>query len=366
MPRRFRRHIILVAAVAGVVPLTAAHSRTLAAPAPPGRRAVARRPELRITARPAPRTTASSAVIRFSTAGARRVSCRLDARPARRCTGRVRYRRLATGAHTVTVRARNRAGTASATVRWTVVSPPAAAVAVPILLYHEIAAPGPATPNPSLWVDPSEFSAELDWLAANGYAAVTLEQWWQAWHGGAPLPVRPVVISMDDGFDGWYWYAAPALEAHGWPGVMNLALSHLGTATRAPANPHDTSAVWKLQPWMVERLVAAGWELDSHTLTHAHLTQIGPAELATEVGGSRAVLQQRFDVPVDVFCYPYGEYDPAVIAEVAASGYLAAVTTETGVASSARDPYRLPRITIYRGDGVAGLRADLAALGLPH
>jgi peptidoglycan/xylan/chitin deacetylase (PgdA/CDA1 family) len=333
MPRRFRRHIILVAAVAGVVPLTAAHSRTLAAPATPGRRAVARRPEPRITARPAPRTTAPSAVIRFSIAGAGRVSCRLDARPARRCT---------------------------------VVSPPPPAVAVPILLYHEIAAPSPATPNPSLWVDPSEFSAELAWLAANGYTAVTLDQWWQAWHGGAPLPVRPVVISMDDGFDGWYWYAAPALEAHGWPGVMNLALSHLGTATRAPANPHDTPAVWKLQPWMVERLVAAGWELDSHTLTHAHLTQIGPAALAAEVGGSRAVLQQRFDVPVDVFCYPYGEYDPVVIAEVAASGYLAAVTTETGVASSARAPYRLPRITISRGDGVAGLRADLAALGLPH
>jgi len=85
------------------------------------------------------------------------------------------------------VRARNRAGTASAKVRWTVVSPSAAAVTVPILLYHVIAAPSPATPNPSLWVDPSEFSAELAWLAANGYTAVTLDQWWQAWHGGAPL-----------------------------------------------------------------------------------------------------------------------------------------------------------------------------------
>lgn len=147
---------------------------------------------------------------------------------------------------------------------------------------------------------------------------------------------------------------------------MNLALSHLGTATRAPANPHDTSAVWKVQPWMVERLLAAGWELDSHTLTHAHLTHIGPAGLAAQVGDSRAILRRRFGVPVDVFSYPYGEYDPAVIAQVASSGYLAAVTTRRGVASSGRDPYRLPRITISRGDGIAGLRSDLAAVGLPH
>jgi adenylate cyclase len=62
----------------------------------------------------------------------------------------------------------------------------------------------------------------------------------------------------------------------------------------------------------------------------------------------------------------YGEYDAAVMAEVAASGYLGASTTRTGVASSAGDPYELRRITILRGDGVAGLSRALAAVGLPH
>lgn len=117
---------------------------------------------------------------------------------------------------------------------------------------------------------------------------------------------------------------------------------------------------------MVERLLAAGWELDSHTLTHAHLTQISPVDLAAEVDQSRTALQQRFDVPVDFFCYPYGEYDGAVVAQAATAGYLGATTTRTGTASSVRDPYRLPRITILRGDGVAGLSRALAAAGLPH
>jgi peptidoglycan/xylan/chitin deacetylase (PgdA/CDA1 family) len=258
------------------------------------------------------------------------------------------------------------AGTASANVRWTVIGPSGAPVRVPILLYHVIAVPSPGTPNQSLWVDPSELAAELDWLDADGYTAVTLDQWWDAWHGGPPLPARPIVISFDDGFDGWYWYAAPALAAHGWAGVMNLTLTHLGSAERAPVNPQDSPAVWKLQPWMVDRLLAAGWELDSHTLTHPHLTRISPADLVAEIRRTRATLQHRFDVPADVFCYPYGEYDRAVTAEVAASGYRAAVTTRRGVASSAGDPFLLPRITISRGDGVAGLRRALAAFGLPH
>jgi peptidoglycan/xylan/chitin deacetylase (PgdA/CDA1 family) len=114
------------------------------------------------------------------------------------------------------------------------------------------------------------------------------------------------------------------------------------------------------------QVVAAGWELDSHTLTHAHLTQIGAPDLAAEVEQSRTTLQQRFDVPVDFFCYPYGEYDAAVITRVVAGGYLAATTTRTGVASSAGNPYELPRITIFRGDGAAGLSRALAAVGLPH
>jgi peptidoglycan/xylan/chitin deacetylase (PgdA/CDA1 family) len=365
MPRRHYL-VILIAALAGTTSPTVAHSRTHGGARWPARQAIARPPVLRITARPAARTAASAAVIRFSAAGARRIACRLDAGRARPCLGRIRYRRLAPGRHTATVRAGNRAGTDSATVRWTVVSPPTAPVRVPILLYHVIATPGPSTPNHGLWVDPSEFSAELDWLAGKGYTAVTLQQWWDAWHGGAALPAHPIVISLDDGFDGWYWYAAPALEAHDWPAVMNLALTHLGTGATAPRNPHDTGAVWKLQPWMIERLLAAGWELDSHTLTHAHLTQISPPALAAEVGQSRATLRQRFHVPVDFFCYPYGEYDAAVIAEVAASGYLGASTTRTGIASSAGDPYQLPRITVFRGEGVAGLSRALAAAGLPH
>jgi peptidoglycan/xylan/chitin deacetylase (PgdA/CDA1 family) len=356
MPHRLWFVIVPAALAAAAQPMLA-HS-------PPA--AAAAKPALRIVARPPGRTTATTAVIRFASAGARRVTCRLDAGPARRCDGSVRYRGLTLGPHAVTVRARNGAGATSATVRWRVIPPAVAAVRVPILLYHVIATPGATTPNQSLWVDPSEFAAEIDWLAAKGYTAITLQTWWNAWHGGAALPARPVVISLDDGFDGWYWYAAPALDAHGWPAVMNVALSHLGTASKAPANPRDTAAAWKLQPWMVDRLLAAGWELDSHTLTHAHLTQISPADLTAEVDGSRTALQQRFDVPVDFFCYPYGEYDAAVIARVAASGYLAATTTRTGVASSAGDPFQLPRITILRGDGVTGLSRALAAAGLPH
>src|SRR5207248_2371190 len=100
------------------------------------------------------------------------------------------------------------------------------AVAVPILTYHLIAIPPAGAPNAGLWVPPSVFATQMDRLAAEGYHAVSLWRVWNAWDGGA-LPPKPIVLSFDDGFADQYKNAMPVLARHHWPGVLNLALSHL-------------------------------------------------------------------------------------------------------------------------------------------
>ena len=185
------------------------------------------------------------------------------------------------------------------------------------------AVPPPATPNQDLWVDPSEFQAEVTWLAARGYHAVTVAQWWAAWHGGAALPSRPIVFTFDDGFRGWYTNALPILQTQGWPGSMQLALSHLGRLQAVPPGGLSPYA-WKLQPYMVREMLADGWELDSHSLTHPMLTTVSATQLHAEVDDSRAELQTH-----------------------------------------RQSPYALDRIPVDRGEGVAGIRAMLRSYGLP-
>ena len=43
--------------------------------------------------------------------------------------------------------------------------------------------------------------------------------------------------------------------------------------------------------------------------------------LSAQVAGARRTIQKRFHVPVNWFCYPSGQYDAAVIAEVKAAGF---------------------------------------------
>jgi len=220
--------------------------------------------------------------------------------------------------------------------------------AVPILMYHVIAdLPGDVA-FPNLFVSPSDFAAQMQWLSVHRYHAVTLHQLYDYWLRGTELPLRPVVISFDDGYLGQGTHALPVLRALHWPGVLNLKVNALSSGSALPA-------------WRVRELLAAGWELDAHSITHPDLTRLDDIELWHQVYGSRTELQRQFHVPVDFFCYPSGRYDARVINAVRLAGYLGATTTRYGLARP-RDMYTLSRIRIDGSDHVAGFAQKLESL----
>jgi peptidoglycan/xylan/chitin deacetylase (PgdA/CDA1 family) len=132
--------------------------------------------------------------------------------------------------------------------------------------------------------------------------------------------------------------------------VINLELAHV-------------TADGGLTPSMLRQLIATGWEIDAHTLTHPDLRYVDDAALRREVAGSRAEIRRRFGVPAAFFCYPAGRYDARVVAEVRAAGYRGATTVELGLARPS-EPFTLARVRISAGDGAAGLAAKFAGLGL--
>lgn len=213
---------------------------------------------------------------------------------------------------------------------------------IPVLMYHVIGDPPPGTPFTDLWVSASTLGAQMRYLDRHGWTVVNLQDVYDYWHGG-PLPRKALVVSFDDGFDSHYRRARPILARHGWSGTLNLALSHYGP---------------DLSRREIRGLLAANWELDSHSLTHAYLPGLSARRLRAEVSRSRRILRRRFHVPVNFFCYPTGAYDGRVVSATRAAGYQGATTTEDGLASR-HEPYAMDRIRISRGDGVAGLARKL-------
>jgi peptidoglycan/xylan/chitin deacetylase (PgdA/CDA1 family) len=224
---------------------------------------------------------------------------------------------------------------------------PARVERVPILMYHVIADPPPSAAWPHLWVSPAELAGQLAWLGRQGFTGVTLSDVWRNWHERAPLPERPIVLTFDDGYPSVVREALPLLRARRWPAVLNLKIGNLGPGA--------------LSDIQVRRLLASGWELAAHTLTHPDLRTLDDTALEREVAGSRSMLRRRFGVPVDFFCYPSGSYDERVLAAVRRAGFLGATTTEEGLAARTDDPFRLKRVRVSRGDGVRKLATSLPA-----
>ncbi len=216
---------------------------------------------------------------------------------------------------------------------------------VPVLEYHAIETPTTGEAFPELFVEPQDFEAQMQWLDDHGYEAVTLDQVENAWYERGRLPPKPIVVSFDDGYPSQYASAFGVLEKRDWPGVLNL----LARGSELP----DAD---------IERMIDAGWELASKATAGVDLTTVDSTTLEREVAGSRRILRQRFGVPVDNFCYPFGHYDTTVISAVHRAGYVGAQTEIAGIADAAH-PYIIDRIEILLSDGLPGFVSKLQSAG---
>ena len=222
---------------------------------------------------------------------------------------------------------------------------------VPILMYHVIAEPPAGAPFPGLYVAPTEFAEQTQALKQAGWHAVTLDQAWEYWKRGVPLGAgKPIVISFDNGYQSQYTQALPVLRRLGWVGVENIQLSGL---------PPSQGGFGKGQ---IQGLVAAGWELDTQGISHADLITLSAQQLHYQVAVARQLIQRRYHVPVNWFCYPSGHYNATVVAAVAAAGYRGSTTVIPGWAHPSDDPYRLHRLRVLGGTSAAQLLALLSGV----
>ncbi len=207
--------------------------------------------------------------------------------------------------------------------------------AVAVLVYDVINEPRADTADPSIWVPPDEFEAQMTHLADNGYHAVTMRQVWAAWKEGGVLPSKPIVISFDTGYHSVYANALPVMRERQFPGTLFL-------------DPAQTEADFPVSE--VKGLIGAGWELGAQ-----------PSDDG-DVPGARRRLQREFGRRVEFMSYPGGRFDPTAATAAESAGFLGALTLEEGLASPDEPPFELDRIPIRNGDGAEGLARKLAAV----
>lgn len=204
-----------------------------------------------------------------------------------------------------------------------------------------------------------DFERQASFLASKGYAAVSIGTACGVLDG-QPRPPGPVVgITMDDGYMDNYEIAAPILKRYGFSATIFVVPRSVGRTNiwmgREEASPRHLMG-WK----EIGELCDAGFEIGSHSLSHADLTTLNETEVGREVEDSKKEIEDRIGRPVNSFAYPYGRYDERARAAVVRAGYTVACTTNSGFNGPKEDRHALRRIEVFGTDTLAHFRRKIS------
>ena len=201
----------------------------------------------------------------------------------------------------------------------------------PILIYHSIR-PYVESDTPAVRryiATPEALEQELAWLRDNGFVSVSFDDLANHITSGAPLPLKPVIISFDDDWESQYRYGLPLLKRYGFSATFYIWVVVVGM------KHHMT---WD----EIRELKAAGMQLGCHTITHPYLTRIQKDEtLQHEILGARQIIEARTGASVTTIAYPFGQYDERVVAAAKSAGFTSARSTWPGVVHSQEGLYSL-------------------------
>lgn len=172
-------------------------------------------------------------------------------------------------------------------------------------------------------------------------------------HGERPIEGRHFHLSFDDGFLNNATNAAPILRALGVPAIFFVPSAVIGAdaqRAREYCRRIQYPAPIEMMGWGdVEALVGQGFEIGSHTRTHARFSDVSadPSRLADEIAGSKRELETRLGRECRCISWPFGkrsDADGPSLAMARTAGYRACFGAYRGtVRPGLTDPYSVPR-----------------------
>ena len=212
---------------------------------------------------------------------------------------------------------------------------------LPVLMYHHFADEA----KEGTVVTPVRFREQMDALKEAGYQAVTIPQVIDYVENGAPLPARPILITMDDGYGSNLDAAAPILEETG----MCATVFAIGINEGEEYYPHSGEPMWqerfafeKAAPWVEKGVI----DVQSHTFDMHQLASYGyrgrdgvlrlegesdedyRQALLSDMEAFRQRRGNRVSTELLALAYPFGYYSEEADALLKEAGYAVTFTID--------------------------------------
>lgn len=208
-------------------------------------------------------------------------------------------------------------------------------------MYHNIGLPPKGTKLQSLYVTPRMFRFQMWYLKAAGFSVAPLKDMLDLVDKGNDRK-KLVALTFDDGFQDFNDNAFPVLQQYNYPSTVFIVADMAGKENLW--DYRETGIKKHLLGWdRIIEMKDKGVVFGSHTKTHPFLSRLSDEEMKEEIEGSKRGIEERLDLPVEFFCYPYGDYNDRVLDSVKKAGYSAAFTTKRGFVHQGDNPFEMRR-----------------------
>ncbi len=242
-------------------------------------------------------------------------------------------------------------------------------ITLPVIMYHHFTSEHTDTGA----VSGDRLDEHLTALEKAGYTTVALDDIRAFTRSGTPLPDKPVLITIDDGYSSALDVAAPIFEKHGATAVISVIGCSIGhdtyKDTDTPITPHFT--LEEALPF-VERgtfeIISHTWDmhevegLDVSPVRIGVLQKDGESDteyltsLSKDFEKSKEVLEATIPYPLQALAYPHGVYSETSEVFLSQMGIDVTFTTTWGTNELVRGLPQTMRLLnrITADEGVSG------------
>jgi len=233
-----------------------------------------------------------------------------------------------------------------------------------ILMYHVIGAS-----KESDWAQTAEnFKRDLETLYEQGYSLISLNDYLDN-NIQTPAGKTPIIMTFDDGSVGHFRYiidedGTKKIDSQCAVGILlefeksHLEFGHTATFYVNNDPPFGQGNYWKEK---LQKLVALGFDVGNHTMTHAKLSKLTSDSVQKELAGLAKIVEETVpNYKVNSLALPYGlspkEYNFALQGSYDGYSYENKAVLKVGARPALSpvvkgfDPTKLPRVQASTGE----------------
>ncbi len=212
----------------------------------------------------------------------------------------------------------------------------ARSLGIPVIMYHDISHQF----NDPYTMPPSVFAAQMEWLYAHGYQAISLKETEKLRKAEID---KTIIITFDDGYASFMDHAFSLLQGYGFKATINIIGKYAGTYVER----NRPMLSWDEYRYLSENdFLALGCHTyNLHSMQKNALT-VPDSVIEKDLILFQNTLKEETGQETEILAWPYGRFNERSTAIARKTGFKYILTSNRGLLYDDSPHYMIPRLNI--------------------